>query len=517
MSSFGQLLSLLRVRILLVVVGLMCELIYVLCFVTQLPLLRYYQGLTDLGYITNHSHTGFVIFVLSFTFLFILLGFAWWEVYHAQYQDRETLWLVLGFGALFAMTMSFVYPVTAIDVFGYMVQSLILLHHHANPMVTPALNFPTDPMTMYAGGWAGIPTPYGPLGILIDALPSLLTGNLAGNNVLANLLLLKGMFSALLIGEAFLVYKILAGSAPKFALAGALFIAWNPLALFEYSANGHNDLVVMLFMLLAILALQKERPVLSWALLIASVLVKYATLPLLPLFFIYGVMHQPTSTERARYIGRVALVSLVLIVVFFAPFWAGPHTLDASLDQDRYFIASFSTLVHDVAASQFTVEKARSLGRVLFGLVYLYALYLSTKSLRHLLQAAFLALFFYLAFATGKFESWYAIWPMMLAISLGRIDETIIIAAFALGATLSAAVYEYLWVWLGLTDSTLDVSNSIAYSITFAPALILYLCFVLRRLSMATPEIVKQEQVEADVADVADVDKQTTYAMSGDL
>ncbi|HCI80604.1 MAG TPA: hypothetical protein DHW02_13040, partial [Ktedonobacter sp.] len=100
----------------------------------------------------------------------------------------------------------------------------------------------------------------------IDAIPTLIVGK----NVLANLLLLKFMFSGMLLIEAYLAYKILATYAPKFALVGAMFIVWNPYMLFEYSANGHNDVVFMLFVLLAILALVKDRPVLAFTLIIAS-------------------------------------------------------------------------------------------------------------------------------------------------------------------------------------------------------------------------------------------------------
>ena len=54
---------------------------------------------------------------------------------------------------------------------------------------------------------------------------------------------------------------------------------------------------MMLFVLLAILALVYDRLVLAFALIVTSALVKFATLPLLPLFFIYGIAHQPTYAK----------------------------------------------------------------------------------------------------------------------------------------------------------------------------------------------------------------------------
>ena len=56
--------------------------------------------------------------------------------------------------------------------------------------------------------------PYGPLGILLDAFPTLL----AGRDVFANLLLLKGFFALTLLGCSWLVYQIVSQYAPKQAL-----------------------------------------------------------------------------------------------------------------------------------------------------------------------------------------------------------------------------------------------------------------------------------------------------------
>lgn len=465
--------SFLRTHLLLLLFGVLCELLYLGYFVRTFPLLQYYQGLTDMGYITGHSHVGFTSFVLVLSMLFALFGFAWWEA--QRFTDRATLWLILGFGMLFALTMSFVYPGTAIDVFGYIVQSLVLLQHHANPMVTPALTFPRDPMMSLAGGWGGIGAPYGPLGILIDALPTALVGR----NLLANLLLLKLLFSAMLLVEAFLVYKILSNYAPKLAVPGALFIAWNPYTLFEYSANGHNDVAVLLFVLLAILALVKERPVLAFALILASALIKYATLPLLPLFFIYGLVHQPTSQKRLSYMLWVVGVSLLLLVGIYGPFWSGPHTLDTLLDQDQRFMSSFSTVLADM--SLLSLDPGKMLGRILFGGCYLFALVLATRRLPKLLLGSFVALFFFLALAVTKFEIWYAIWPTMLAVLIPRRDESLCALLLVYGASLSVTCYVYLWVWLGLNDQNLALIHTIAYFLAFVPALLVFFGLLLRR------------------------------------
>ena len=54
----------------------------------------------------------------------------------------------------------------------------------------------------------------------------------------------------MLIISAFFIYKILSLIAPRFALPGALALAWNPFALFKFSVNGHNDIAMTLLIIL---------------------------------------------------------------------------------------------------------------------------------------------------------------------------------------------------------------------------------------------------------------------------
>jgi hypothetical protein len=286
----------------------------------------------------------------------------------------------------------------------------------------------------------------------------------------------------MLIIEAFLIYKILSRINPKLALAGALFIAWNPYTLFEYCANSHNDLSMMLFALLATLALVYDRLLLAFFLIVASSLVKFATLPLLPLFLIYGIMHQPTGRARIKYLILAILSALLLVVVIYGPFWGGIATLNPLLSQDQRYMSSFSTMLTNISSGQITQGRAKLLGRVLFGIIYLYALFLSTQRLPDLLRACFLALFFFLALAVTNFEIWYAIWPVMFGILLPSAAISLSLFVFVYGASLSVTTYVYLWVWLGLTDSNLALVNDLAYLITFMPAILILLCLALQQI-----------------------------------
>src|SRR5258708_959402 len=225
-----------------------------------------------------------------------------------------------------------------------------MVQHGANPMVTPPSQFPKDPLMQLAGWVINWPSAYGPLAQLIHALPVLI----AGRNVLVSLLLFKLMFSAMLIVEAFFIYKILLHIAPKLALSGALALAWNPFALLEYSANAHNDIAMTLFIVLAVFALIKERHLWAITLITASVLIKFASLVIIPLFFIYSVIHQPTKKARISYTIKAIVVFSSIIIDGFALFWAGPQTLQRLFNLVQVHLYSFSILLYDLSSGNLT-------------------------------------------------------------------------------------------------------------------------------------------------------------------
>ena len=197
----------------LVGVGIATEIIYLTAFLLPFPLLSHYRQDTDMAGIENHSGFGFGLFVASFALLFGLLMLAWFictrvapspaapepDESAAAVDDGLEVekaapnggWPILGtilvFGGIFGLTLTFVYPVTAIDIFTYVAQSRILVHYHHNPIFTPPSAFRRDSIMVLSGGWAQSGAPYGPLGIVVDAIPSLL----GATGLLANLILLK--------------------------------------------------------------------------------------------------------------------------------------------------------------------------------------------------------------------------------------------------------------------------------------------------------------------------------------
>jgi len=474
--------TVLRSHTYLLLLGTISELIYLFYLLRDFPLASYSQKLTDMGGITGFSHQGFLTFIIAFSFLFVIFGLAWWEA--RRYQDRATLWIILSFGAIFAFTTIFVYPINAQDLFYYFARSLVMVQHGANPMVTPPSQFPKDPLMQLAGWVINWPSAYGPLAQLIHALPVLI----AGRNVLASLLLFKLIFSAMLIVEAFFIYKILSHIAPKLALSGALALAWNPFALLEYSANSHNDIAMTLLITLAVFALVKERHIWAVTFITASVLIKFASLVIIPLFFIYSFRQQPTKKARLTYTTKAIIVFLSVMIDSYALFWAGLQTFQRSFTQVQIYLNSFSVLLVDFCSPGISYDHAKMIGWALFGACFLYALWLSSRDFLSMLKACAITMFTLLAFGTTFVQPWYFIWPFALSILIPQTEVSLASFLLLYAVTLVELVHAYIVPWGAYNNPNASIIvNSSAYLTMFFPPMLFLLVSRFRHIFSQPP------------------------------
>jgi hypothetical protein len=439
--------------------GVAAELVYVIYFVVFFPLLSRY----------NHYHffTDFVTSIPSlfgaiaaFSGLFFLLVLAWRQV--QVLPERFLLALIFGFAALFCLTLLFVYPIHGLDIYKYAEAGTIFLVHHQNPMTTAPDAFPHDLFTPLTDGLQTAPSPYGPLGMIVDSLPT----PVASGSVLANLLLLKVLASAFVLADAYLVYRLLAPDHPRAALAGALLVAWNPLILFETAVNGHNDASMALFVLLGLLAMSRGRTVLGFVSVAVSALVKYGTLPLLPLFLIYGLQREATLRARLRYAAVSLGSSLAIAVVVYAPFWAGADTFRRSLQEDQKHFYSFSATLNSLIGS-IPAGSASILGRILFLIVYAAILLTAIRHRADLARLTYITLFAFLALGVDTFRAWYSLWAIIPALAVARFPDRVWAIVFSYLVTVGVLIYSYGPGPAGFVNVFPD---TLPYFLSFLPA-----------------------------------------------
>lgn len=448
----------------LAVLGATSEAIYLFSFTLPFSLPGHYELLTDMGLLTKYNPAAFAAFIASVLGLFLLYLLALREI--RENESRHTWAVVVAFALLFVLTMALMYPITAIDVYGYIVRTRIFTMFGSNPFTTVPAQFPQDPFGYYIGGWKDWPTPYGPLFILLATIPSWLSGN----DLLLNLLSFKAVAIAAYLWDAWLIFLILKRSHPSLATRGVLLFAWNPLVVFETAGNGHNDALLVFFVLLAVYLVSTDRPTLGMAALIASVLIKYITLLLVPLLAIHILRKQNSWRDRFAFIGLSTVASLALVVPAYAPFWEGLSTLRGFLGQADIFISSVPSIITYLLQKWVGLDQADFVAKALTGVAFL-AIYLwrarsVVADLSSLVLASFDVLFYYLIIACTQFESWYLIWPIALAALTASSTAHERIHLLAIGAMLGVAVLGYVWPWTG---AEFLIVNVMAVSALFAP------------------------------------------------
>lgn len=467
-ATLYQIKNLFIFHIWLITLGVVSECFYLLYLVNKFPIWSYYQDLTDMGIINNYSLAGFVTFMLIFSLLFGLVLLAWRETH--LHQDKATFYLISGFAATFASTAIFVYPINAIDIFGYIAQSRVLILYHANPMITAPVLYTKDPLIQLLSSFVANPPAYGPFGILITAIPTLFVGS----HLLANLLLLKGFSALFLLGSTYLIYRIAAHIKPEIAISSTLIFAWNPYVQLEYIVNSHNDIIMIFFLLLGIFASINNRHVAAFAFILLSSLIKYATLSILPLFFINAIFYHKIIKEKLIYVLYVCIVTIIILSTFVLPFWVGPQTFTSFFDQVQVYLYSFSMFLNNFSPLSISLDQSKVIGLWIFTGCYLYALWHAFRSRIGLIMGCFLVMLTFLAFAVTYIQPWYIIWACIpaLLVPQKRIQQLALLLAY--GATMIELVHPYIWPWGAYQNANaFAIANSVTYLILFGPALFL--------------------------------------------
>ncbi|HEX8597978.1 MAG TPA: hypothetical protein VF952_05610 [Chloroflexia bacterium] len=387
---------------------------------------------------------------------------------------RFALALICGWAAAFAITLIFMYPVGAADLFDQIFRARLTAHYGLNPFTTLPNNFPGDPFFSYVA-WRGDASPYGPVWETMSAGTSFL----AGDDLWRNLILFKVLVAVAYGVSVALTYGILRSLRPDWALRGTLFFAWNPLVLFEIPGNGHNDAVMIMFLLAAVYLFVRARRTAVIPALMAGALTKFVPVLLVP------VAAAALWRDRAQVLGRrrdsstgsgignrealgtliiTALLAVALAVAFYAPFWQGWQSIGA-LGRQSLFTASIPKVMLDVLVHNYQIDvpTAESLVRNgALALVGLVTLGLAVRVFRsrnavtpaerdrlmdRTLSSFYEVIFVYLAFATLWFQPWYLMWLVALTAPLARYTYANRTVLFCIGAVGNYFVWDFIWLW----------------------------------------------------------------------
>lgn len=238
--------------------------------------------------------------VAAATYVVLLVGL--FVAYKAVLTGaHDTTWdiakkylIVLGFILIVS------YPSLSYDIFNYIATAKVTFRYHENPYVVMPIEISNEPMLAYTRA-ANKLALYGPTWIVLTSFPHLL----GQGNLLATIFSFKlfvAFFYAALICMIIRITK---------RWDQALFFALNPLVLVEVLVSGHNDVVMMTLAIAGLLLWHRYDTFHKLAgiiLFAASVLVKGATIVLLPLFFFPAL-----KWERKVVLGYVLMFGVFLL------------------------------------------------------------------------------------------------------------------------------------------------------------------------------------------------------------
>lgn len=297
-------------------------------------------------------------FFFCVTLTFLCYGLVIWLVSRLPAEKHVFLLrCCIWFGTILAGGIFLTVPaLLSHDVWVYAGYGRLLAAYHANPYFVTLSAFPHDPLVR-VDDWANTNALYGPVWLLVCGL----FGRLLGPDPLSYVIVYRIFALATHLLNIWLVGQILRtlNRSPRTVTLGMLFYAWNPLVLLESSLNGHNDVFMITFVLLAFLLgaraeknaflLRTRGYLLPIVMLTLAMLVKFTALPILAVYLLFLICRALRSEDaQSRDIRRVlsrwrdavrlcfwsGLVALLTTSLFYGLFWFG-HNLHDILDSFR--------------------------------------------------------------------------------------------------------------------------------------------------------------------------------------
>lgn len=460
---------------------------YALVFTLRFPLITYYAAIPPIDYtkLTNYAPGGVMAYLAGIVLLFVVYLWAIRLTAPPTQADDSAApdlgSFIFTSSTVLAAISVFAYPLTAIDLFIYAIRTRGWALYGLNPLATAPEQLPAaDPWLGLAGEWVDAASPYGPVWEWL----SWGAFHLSGGDFLPHLLALKIVAMLAYLGCVWFVYNILRQCRPDWAVAGTLAFAWNPLVLLESVQNGHNDIVMIFFLLAAVWVfgtaqVDFEQPpapfewrlLLTCLLLALSILVKFITIIIVP-FFLIGLAGRRSG--RLRRLGVMVGYGFLIAVLVVWPmfyFWPGLDNwavLQAGSQAGRSLLALLILGLKGQLGVNPAFDVARYLVTGVFALIYLYFLGQMLSRMGYfrpvsrsagdslpgptaagsIIRPSFFTLFWYVLLMAPVFHAWYLLWFLPLAMLLVPDRRPFSGAVvFTMTALLIIPYFETIRVW----------------------------------------------------------------------
>lgn len=419
-------------KILFVIISIIFSMPSVIFLAKHKSILNFFGNWTWLGRIPQSNNEKIVNALLFVFFMCILFFIYVYCIKNSNKIFKKTKSIII-FVAIISITFSLVIPFTSRDVYSYIASGWIDSNYHENPYYTSVTqitkNNPNDQMfRKVADCWRGEPVVYGPIWTLICKVLT----SFSGGNLTIALFIFKIANLMIHLLNCLIIYKIT--NKKKFIVIYGL----NPLILFEALSNVHNDIFVILFILLAIYFIYKKKNIaLSIIFIAMATAIKYFTILLVPFIVLYGLKDKEKITEKIKYILIYALEFIGIIVVFYLIYLRDLKVLSGiTLQQTKYNRSILCMLYFCLGENVANIIKNILLGIfVAFYIATILDMIKNNKKVRSIFAVIRKYNIYLLAFTfilITNFNPWYIMWlfPTIMFLKKNSIN-TIINLSFA--------------------------------------------------------------------------------------
>jgi alpha-1,6-mannosyltransferase len=258
--------------------------------------------------------------------IFVCYAAIVWMAASGGLRDDRARLLAFVFPFLFNVALTLGRPYLSTDAFTYVAQGHQVVAGRT-PYVEPITALAATPVgrDLTNEGWRAIHdvSPYGPLWTQVEAVAGFVTSDIA-----TNLLLIKMVVTAFSLGSAVLIWLILGVVSPRQQMVGTILYLWNPVVVTELAGEGHNDAVMIFFVVASMYLLVRGKVGESVASAGIGVLVKIVGVVFLPLHVMYLWRTHQLDRRNLEAIFLGACAAVAIGIVAYAPVWAGWHTFD---------------------------------------------------------------------------------------------------------------------------------------------------------------------------------------------
>lgn len=339
--------------------------------------------------------------------------------YFSQLSDQRVSNLALIFPVFFNIGLIFVRPYLSIDIFSYIAHGYLGNTPGNNPYLNAAKEVVDMPLGQQLLSWGWRPvhgiTPYGPLWTQIEVAVVRLT-----QHIPTDIILFKSLVVAASLISAVLIWHILGKVDPKVQLFGTAMYLWNPTTIIEFAVEGHNDALMIVFTLFALLLAINLRPATSVFMLGMSVLTKFLPLIFVPTYLAYYWRTYRTTKDRSQGFVHMLIgiaVCLMVSILLYQQFWVGADTFRGVIEASQGMSLSISGLIVAFLKKLHFGSQADKVTSLIFkGIFFFYILFTTVKTIdkKSLLRSCANIALVYLLVASPTYWPWYTLLPLAL-------------------------------------------------------------------------------------------------------